>query len=83
MFKFFFLIIKILVTMSDLPTIFRCTPWKFQIERRLNEDKKLESNDTKNGWINYRFNSRYVHIHQLGMITPIVVLHKLEMEAIK
>ena len=33
---FFFLIIRILVMMNDLPTIFHCTPRQCQIERRLN-----------------------------------------------
>ena len=34
--QLFFLIIRIIVMMNDLPTIFRCTPWQFQIRRRLN-----------------------------------------------
>ena len=74
--------IRILL-MSELSTIFRCTPIQCKIERQMEKEHDLERKHTKNGLINQLFNVHYVHDHQLGLHLIIVFLQMLAMEVMK
>ena len=75
-----YLIIWIL-RMSDLSTIFPCTPLRCQNKREELNENNLERNHIKNGWNNHLFNSHYILSHKFKSSLIPLVLHMLGMDA--